>query len=79
SDFFRQSSNEPLSAQDISVINASIGIGAQDGGWGLEIWGKNLTDDESYASFTSTFQTNSLSAFLQQPPRTYGLTAKYSF
>ncbi|MCV6613806.1 MAG: TonB-dependent receptor, partial [Cellvibrionaceae bacterium] len=51
SDFFRQSSNEPLSEQDISVINASIGIGAQDGGWGLEIWGKNLTDDESYASF----------------------------
>ncbi|GAA6151467.1 TonB-dependent receptor [Pseudoteredinibacter isoporae] len=79
SDYFRQSSNEPLSEQNVSLINATIGIGSQDGSWALELWGKNLTDDESYASFTSTFQTNSLSAFIQQAPRTYGLTAKYNF
>ncbi|MBB6520118.1 TonB-dependent receptor [Pseudoteredinibacter isoporae] len=79
SDFFRQSANEPLSEQDINTINATVGIGSQDGAWALELWGKNLTDDEVYASFSSTFQTNSLSAFLQQAPRTYGLTAKYNF
>lgn len=79
SDFFRQSANEPLSEQDIKALNASIGIGSQDGNWALELWGKNLTDDESYASFASTFQTNSLSSFIQTPPRTYGLTAKYNF
>lgn len=79
SDFFRQSANEPLSEQDVQTINATMGIGAQDGAWALELWAKNLTDDEVYASFSSTFQTNSLSSFIQQPPRTYGLTAKYAF
>lgn len=79
SDFFRQSANEPLSEQNARILNASIGIGSQDGDWALELWGKNLTDDQVYASFSSTFQTNSLSAFIQQAPRTYGVTAKYNF
>ena len=79
SDFFRQASNEPLSEQDSKTINASVGIGSQDGDWALELWGKNLTDYEVYASFASTFQTNSSSAFVQQAPRTFGVTAKYNF
>lgn len=79
SDFYRQSSNEPLSEQDVQLLNASIGIGAQDGAWSVELWGKNLTEDETYASFSSTFQTNNLSAFIQQPPRTYGLTLKMAY
>lgn len=79
SDFYRQSSNEPLSEQNFASLNATVGIGSQDGSWALELWGKNLTEEEAYASFASTFQTNSMSAFLQTPPRTYGLTAKYNF
>lgn len=79
SDFFRQAANEPLSEQNISLLNASIGIGEQDGAWALELWVKNITEDENYSSFSSTFQANSLSAFVVQAPRTYGLTAKYNF
>jgi len=79
SDYFRQASNEALSEQNVQLVNASMGIGSTSGNWALELWAKNLTDDEVYSSFSSTFQTGSLSAFLQQAPRTYGVTAKYSF
>jgi len=72
--------NDPLTTQDaFTTVNATIGIGAIDGQWRLELWGKNLTDETVInIGFDTPAQTGSMSAFVE-PPRMYGATLNYTF
>jgi iron complex outermembrane receptor protein len=75
-------------AQDaLTLVNARIGIGADDEAWMVELWAQNLTDEEYYqVAFDATLQGSSattpvsstVAAFLGAP-RTYGLTARFKF
>lgn len=59
---------------DLTLFNASIGIGNPNKGWNLTLWGKNLSDEEfPQGIFDSVAQPGSLSGYPNDPPL-YGLT-----
>ena len=73
-------SNDPLVEQDDSiVVNMFVTIAPEDDSWAIDLWGKNITDEELYmVGFGTTFQAGSYSAYLNAPP-TYGITGRYNF
>jgi outer membrane receptor protein involved in Fe transport len=61
------------------LLNARLGIGANDESWTVEAWGANLTNKYYYGvAFDAPFQFNTIDSFLSAP-RTYGLTARVKF
>jgi iron complex outermembrane receptor protein len=70
----------PIKLQEaLTLMNARLGFGAQDGKWFLEAWAQNLTDEEYYqVVFDATLQTGTFDAYLGAP-RTYGLTLRMQF
>ena len=68
---------DPEKVQDAyAIFNGRVGIGAEDESWSLELWGRNLLDEEYIqVGFDGPFQSGSFNAFLGQP-RTYGLTLR---
>ena len=70
----------PIKLQEaLTLMNARLGFGAQDGKWFLEAWAQNLTDEEYYqVVFDATLQTGTFDAYLGAP-RTYGLTLRFQF
>jgi iron complex outermembrane receptor protein len=61
------------------LLNARLGIGANDESWTVEAWGANLTNKYYYGvAFDAPFQFNTIDSFLSAP-RTYGLTARMKF
>lgn len=57
------------------LVNASFGVGADDGSWSLQLWSRNLLDEDYLqGSFDSTLPGN-LNAY-PGDPRTYGLTLR---
>jgi len=70
----------PVKLQEaMTLVNARLGIGAQDQKWYLEAWAQNLTDEEYYqVVFDATLQTGTFDAYLGAP-RTYGLTLRFQF
>ncbi len=71
---------DPNTAQDDSfVVNASLSLSSNDHGWGITIWGKNITDEEIHnVIFDAPLQPGSFSAFLDDPA-TYGATLSFQF
>ncbi len=70
----------PLKVQpELTLLNARMGIGAEDESWMVEVFGNNLTD-ETYlqVAFDGTFQANTINAFLGAP-RTYGVTLRLRY
>lgn len=59
-----------------TVVNARLGISALDERWSLEVWGRNVFDEE-YAQimFDIPLQTGTFGAFLGDPA-TYGVTLR---
>lgn len=73
----------PLTALDIQEANTKInlraGIGNEAQGWGLEVWGTNVTDEITRGVTTGTpIRQGSRMAFVQQPAM-YGVTARKNF
>ena len=68
---------DPEKVQDAyALFNGRVGIGAADDSWDLELWGRNLLDEDYIqVGFDGPFQTGSFNAFLGQP-RTYGVTLR---
>jgi outer membrane receptor protein involved in Fe transport len=63
----------------LTLVNARLGIGAQNKRWMLEAWAQNLTNEKYYqVVFDATLQTGTLDAFLGAP-RTYGITLRAQF
>ncbi len=71
---------DPLSMQKGYVLlNASIGVGSLDQGWGLEVWVRNLTDERVLnLAFDTPFQTGNQSGVME-PPRMMGVTLRAQF
>ena len=67
-----------IASREVNTINASIGL-TFDRGWVLNLWGRNLNNDEYLQSaFPSVAQEGSFSGY-PNTPRTYGVTATYNF
>lgn len=76
----RRTSTQPNLAFDIQEsnfkLNARIGIGQQDRSWTAEIWGNNVTDQQTKnVTFNTPLRVGSRGTFLEAP-RTYGLTLR---
>jgi len=70
----------PFDIQEANTkINLRAGIGGDDGGWSLEAWATNVTNEITRGvTFNTTLRGGSRSAFVQDP-RFYGITARKNF
>ena len=63
-----------------SLVHARVGYRPRSDDWGIALWGRNLTDDDSlmYAAYRTAFGSAGHVGLYQQP-RTYGVTLDYTF
>ncbi|MBV6418781.1 MAG: Vitamin B12 transporter BtuB [Steroidobacteraceae bacterium] len=80
SDYNTGSDLNPLKKQDAyALFDARIGIGSPGDSWALELWGRNITDEDYIqVGFDAPLQTGSIGAFLGDP-RTFGATFRLKF
>lgn len=64
-------------ADDLLTFNGRIGLLTNNDTWEVYLWGRNLTDEQSYVDYFRDF-FGSLSA-TPITPRTYGIEATYRF
>ncbi|MEX2524290.1 MAG: TonB-dependent receptor [Gammaproteobacteria bacterium] len=76
--YFTQFNHDALGQDSVTTLNANMKFVSGDGTWSLNLWGKNLTDEEIY---TGTFIINGsrTNAGMLRPPRTFGATVGYNF
>jgi len=61
-----------------NILNGSVGV-SFDNGVSLQVWGRNLNNDQSYTSaFPGVVQGATINGYPSQP-RTYGASARYTF
>jgi iron complex outermembrane recepter protein len=61
------------------LVNARLGLSTADDRWGVDLWARNLLDEEyTVINFDQPLQTGSLGSFLGDP-RTYGVTLRARF
>lgn len=77
SDYNTGSDLAPIKVQKAyTLYDGQVSIGAPDDRWALDLWGRNLTDEDYYqVVFAAPFQSGTFDAFMGQP-RTYGLTLR---
>ncbi len=74
-----QDNDEFTENDDYWIINANITLAAADESWAIELWGKNLTDEEVInIAFDTPLQGGSFSAFMDAP-MTWGVTGRMNF
>jgi outer membrane receptor protein involved in Fe transport len=80
SEYFTAQDNDPVSEQDgYWLFNLSLGLAAQDGSWSVDLWGKNITDEEVYNIVYDAFlQSNTYNAWINES-RTFGITGRLRF
>lgn len=80
SEYFTGQDNDPITQQDdYWMFNVNFSLAAQDDSWQVDLWGKNITDEEVYnIAFDTTFQSGSYSAYIRDP-MTWGVTGKLRF
>ncbi len=61
-----------------TLLNGRLGIVSQQHNWSLELWGKNLLDEDYAQVIFDTAFIGSMTSYLGDP-RTYGLTFRKSF
>jgi len=83
--YFRSAYNlsadlDPRTVQDESFLyNATLTIAPPREGWALQLWGKNLLNEEYLTgAFAPIYQTGSVSSFVGDP-RAYGLTLRLAY
>lgn len=76
--YFSQFNREELSQDSNTRINANIKFSTMDEKWSVNLWAKNLTDEEVYMGTFILNSSRSNAGFLA-PPRTYGITVSYNF
>jgi iron complex outermembrane receptor protein len=76
--YFTQFNYVALGQESVTTINANLKFTSPDEKWALNLWGKNLTDEDIY---TGTFIINGsrTNAGNLAPPRTFGATLSYNF
>ncbi len=74
-----QDNDEFTRNDDYWIFNANVTLAAADESWAVELWGKNLTDEEVInIGFDTPLQTGSFSAFMSEP-MTWGVTGRMNF
>jgi iron complex outermembrane recepter protein len=78
--YYTHESNEPILKQDSTLtINAVLTLASQDERWAVDLWGRNITDEEqSMVGFGTTFQDASYSTYVNAGP-TWGVTGRLNF
>jgi len=62
-----------------TTVTPNVALEASDESWAVELWGKNLTDEEVInIGFDTPLQTGSFSAFMEEP-MTWGVTGRMNF
>jgi outer membrane receptor protein involved in Fe transport len=79
----RRTSTQPNLARDIQESNTKvglrIGLGSYSGKWNVELWGDNVTDEQTRnVTFNTPLRVSSRGAFLEAP-RTFGTTLRLRF
>ncbi|MDX2234700.1 MAG: TonB-dependent receptor [Hyphomonadaceae bacterium] len=71
---------EPTKIQpEYTMVNGRLAIKTPAENWSLELWGRNLTDEETQQiAFNVPLQGNARGAFLGDP-RTYGVTLRFDY
>ena len=71
----------PFDVQDgLTTVNLRFGIKQADGGWAIEAWATNLTDQSARGvTFNTALRSGSRSGFIAQEPRMYGVTLRGEF
>lgn len=80
SDFNTGSDLNPTKEQDAyTLVDARVGIGSASDSWTLELWGRNVFDEEYIqVGFDATLQPGTTDAFLGDP-QAYGATFRLKF
>ncbi|MGA0543810.1 TonB-dependent receptor [Brevundimonas sp. VNH65] len=79
SEFFTGGFDPNRIQKAFTTANARFSLRSVDGGWQVDVWGRNITDEGYYRRvIPATFQAGSYSAFLGDP-RTYGVTLRKNF
>ena len=76
--YFSAFNTDNMSEGDITVYDANIKYLHPNEQFSVNIWGKNLTDEEYYASKFAVSTSFSIMGSLA-PPSTYGVTINYAF
>ena len=80
SEFLHTTSQDPrpfARQEGFTLFNASVGIGAEDGGWGLQLWGRNLGDEDyTKGGFPSVGYLGTSYNAYPGDPMTYGITLR---
>jgi iron complex outermembrane receptor protein len=76
--YFTQFNYEDLGEDGQTTFNAFLKLSSADEKWSLNLWGRNLSDEDIY---TGTFIINGsrTNAGMLAPPRTFGATLGYQF
>lgn len=71
---------DPITDQKAyTVVNARLGIGGENGSWGLELWGRNIGDTLYHQYALGIPEQTGEFAHYKTEPRTYGVTLRASF
>jgi len=74
-----QDNDTPTIQDDFITLDGSIGLLKTDGPWAIDLWVKNLTDEDVInIAFDTPLQSGSFGAFLEAP-RTYGATLRLNW
>ena len=76
---FHNNPNDQLPSQ--TLVNGRLNYRPADDNWGVSLWVRNLTDDDSetYVAYGAAFLPFGTNRAQFQEPRTYGLTLNLSF
>lgn len=79
SDHFKEAVNvDALEIGPQDKLGARISLANPDSGWRVSLWGKNLLD-EKYVQDTLSVTGAGWAVLILEYPRTYGISAEYSF
>jgi len=68
-----------LRGTEFLILGTMGGIRAADGNWNVELWGRNLADEEyTVGNFESVGQPGSVHSYVGDP-RTYGISIRKRF
>lgn len=76
--YFTQFNYDALGEDSNTIVNANLYFGSPDDRWTVNVWGKNLSDEEVYVG-TFILNSSRTNAGFLAPPRTYGVTLGYNF
>jgi iron complex outermembrane receptor protein len=76
--FFTPFNHAALGEEDVTTVNANLKLTSADDTWSLNLWGKNLTDEDIYKG-TFIINGSRANAGMLAAPRTFGVTLGYNF